>query len=314
MASESSEGLPIIAVCGATGGQGGSVTKALLESKKFRVRALTRKPDGEKAQSLRDMGCEVMKIDFDQSEVEIQKSFDGCYGAFLVTNFWEHFSAEREYTQGVALAKATKEAVGVKHVIWSTLEDTRLFQDDIPYIGKYKVAHFDEKGRVNEFMKSIGLPVTMLHTSFFWENLIGLLPPKKLEDGTYSLVYPMGDEYLPGVTTDDIGRAVAALFQRGLGEAGEIFGFASEHLKLSEMAQILSDVSGRQVKYVCLEPQSYRDLGFPGSVELGNMFQFKRDHTKEFCGIRNMDKVRDLIQPTTFKDWCKANVGQIFKD
>ena len=147
--------------------------KALLESKKFRVRALTRKTDGEKARSLRDMGCEVMKIDFDESEVEIKKSFEGCCGAFLVTNFWEHFSAEREYAQGVALAKATKETVGMKHVIWSTLEDTRILKDDIPYIGKYKVAQMDEKGRVDEFMKSIGLPVTLLHTSFFWDILLG---------------------------------------------------------------------------------------------------------------------------------------------
>ena len=314
MASESTEGLQIIAVCGATGAQGGSVVKALLESKKFRVRALTRKTDGEKAKSLRDMGCEVMKIDFDGSEVEIKKSFEGCYGAFLVTNFWEHFSAEREYAQGVALAKATKDTVGMKHVIWSTLEDTRILKDDIPYMGKYKVAHFDEKGRVNEFMKSIGLPVTLLHTSFFWDNLINIMTPKKLENGTYTMVYPMGDAYLPGLATDDIGRAVAVLFQRGLGEPGEIFGLASEHLKLSEMAQILSEVSGRTVKYVCLEPNSYRELGFPGAFELGNMLQYKRDHNEVFCGLRNIDKVRDLIQPTTFRDWCKANVGLLFKD
>ena len=314
MASESTEGLPIIAVCGATGAQGGSVVKALLETKKYRVRALTRKTDGEKAKSLRDMGCEVMKVDFDESEMEITKSFEGCHGAFLVTNFWEHFSGEREYAQGVALAKATKETVGMKHVIWSTLEDTRNLKDDIPYIGKYKVAHFDVKGEVNKFMQSIGLPVTFLYSSFFWENFINLLPPKKNEDGTYSLIYPMGDAYLPGVATGDIGRGAAALFQRGLREAGEIFGLASEHLKLSEMAQILSEASGRVVKYECVEPQSYRELGFPGAAELANMYQFKRDHNQEFCSIRDMNRVRELIKPTSFKDWCKANVGQVFKD
>ncbi|KAI6651964.1 Nucleoside-diphosphate sugar epimerase [Oopsacas minuta] len=314
MASESSAGLPLIAVCGATGAQGGNVVRALIASKKFRVRALTRKVDGDKAKSLREMGCEVMKIDFDQSIEEMKPSFDGCHGAFLVTNFWEHMNAEKEYAQGEALAKATKEAVGMKHVIWSTLEDTRHYKDDIPLLGKYKVPHMDEKARVNEFMKKINLPVTFLLTSFYWDNLISLLKPVKQEDGSYSMVYPLGNVPLPGVATVDIGTAVAALFEKGLGEPGEIFGVASEHLLLSEMANILSEVSGKQVKYVCVEPEAYRKMGFPGADELGNMFQFFRDHNEELRAARNMDKVRALIKPTSFKDWCKDNIGLLFKD
>ena len=313
MASESSSELPIIAVCGATGAQGGSVVTALLLSKKFKVRALTRNPEGDKAKTLRDRGCEVMKIDFDQSLEEMKPSFDGCLGAFLVTNFWETFSAEKEYAQGVALADATK-AAGVKHVVWSTLEDTRLFKDDIPYVGKYKVAHFDEKGRVNEYMKSIHLPVTFLFTSFYWENLATMMPPQKQEDGSYSMVYPMGDALFPGVATADIGKSVSAIFEKGYKEVGETFGVASEILKMSEMAAIISEVSGKNVKYVCIEAQAYRELGFPGAAEIGSMFQFKRDHNEEFCGRRNMDKVRALFQPISFKDWCKENVALMFKD
>ena len=80
------------------------------------------------------------------------------------------------------------------------------------------------------------------------------------------------------------------------------------------MAQIISEVSERTVKYVSIEPKFYRDLGFPGADVLENMFQYKRDHNQVFCSIRNMDNVRDLIQPTTFKDWCKTNVGKIFED
>ncbi|KAI6648815.1 Nucleoside-diphosphate sugar epimerase [Oopsacas minuta] len=139
MATESSAGLPIIAVCGATGNQGGSVVKALLATKKYRVRALTRKPDGEKTKSLRDIGCEVIKIDFDQSIEEMKSSFVGCQGAFLVTNFTEHLNIEKEIAQGLALAKVTKETVGMKHVIWSTLEDTQAFKE---FSAKYNVEFF----------------------------------------------------------------------------------------------------------------------------------------------------------------------------
>ena len=194
------------------------------------------------------------------------------------------------------------------------MEDTRLFKDDIPYVGKYKVAHLDAKGKVNEYMKSINLPATFLLTSYYWENLMMTLIPQKQEDGSYSMVYPMGDVPLPGVTTVDIGRVVSVIFEKGYKEIGETFGLASEMVKLSDMAAILSELSGKNVKYVCLEPQAYRDLGFPGAAELGNMFQFFRDHNEEYCAARNMDKVRALIQPTSFKDWCKENVSLIFKD
>ena len=309
MAGISSGDLPLIAVCGATGAQGGSVVNALLDTKKFRVRALTRNPDGEKGKLLLGKGCEVVKLDFDE-KASIPPAFIGCHGAFLVTNFWEHMDAKKEYAQATSLADGCKSA-GVKHVVWSTLEDTRLFQDDIPKIGEYKLPHFDEKGRANEYMKSIGLPVTLLYTSFYLDNFITQLKPQKQEDGSFIMSYPMGDALLAGVTVKDIGRSVAAVFSKGLGEPGESVGVASEHLKMSEMAECLSAVSGRKVVYVALEPDAYRKLGFPGATELGNMFQFYRDHSKELCVTRDMKAVKALFQPTTFKEFCIENHGKI---
>ena len=47
----------LIAVFGATGTQGGSVAKALLnDSRNFKVRAVTRNPNSEKAQAIADLG------------------------------------------------------------------------------------------------------------------------------------------------------------------------------------------------------------------------------------------------------------------
>ena len=75
------------------------------------------------------------------------------YGAFCVTFFWAHFSPEREVAQATAIANAAKRT-GLKHVIWSTLEDTRkwvpLDDDRMPTLmGKYKVPHFDAKGEAD---------------------------------------------------------------------------------------------------------------------------------------------------------------------
>jgi len=115
----------IIAVVGATGAKGGGLVRAILNDKngEFAVRALTRNPDSEKAQELKKLGAEVVAADIDDPE-SLRKAFDGAYGAFLVTFFWDHFSPEKEKEEVRKMAQAAKDA-GLKHVIWSTLEDTR---------------------------------------------------------------------------------------------------------------------------------------------------------------------------------------------
>src|SRR5512145_2065640 len=115
----------IIAIVGATGAQGGSLARAILADKsgQFAVRAITRNPDGDKAKALKKAGAEVVRADLDD-EGSLKKAFTGAYGAFCITNFWEHFSPEKEIAQAGNMARAAK-AAGVQHVIWSTLEDTR---------------------------------------------------------------------------------------------------------------------------------------------------------------------------------------------
>src|SRR6476660_5902921 len=115
----------IIAVVGATGAQGGGLVQAILADPKggFKVRAITRNPNSDKGKALAAAGAEVVAADLDD-EKSLDRAFAGAYGAFCITNFWEHFSPEKELAQATNLAKATK-AAGVQHVIWSTLEDTR---------------------------------------------------------------------------------------------------------------------------------------------------------------------------------------------
>jgi uncharacterized protein YbjT (DUF2867 family) len=119
----------IIAVTGATGAQGGGLARAILADPEggFAVRALTRDPGSEKARALAASGAEVVQADLDDAG-SVRAAFTGAYGAFCVTNFWEHFSAEKEVAQARSMAEAAK-AAGVKHVVWSTLEDTRRFMD-----------------------------------------------------------------------------------------------------------------------------------------------------------------------------------------
>jgi uncharacterized protein YbjT (DUF2867 family) len=166
-----------IVVMGATGAQGGGLARAILRdiAGPFTVRAVTRNPGSDKARALADLGAEVIAADADDPK-SLDAAFAGAYGAYCVTNYWEHYSTEREGAQARAMAEASKRA-GLLHVVWSTLEDTRklvpLSDNRMPTLqDKYKVPHFDSKGESDHFFTDLSVPTTFSLPSFYWENLI----------------------------------------------------------------------------------------------------------------------------------------------
>jgi len=308
----------IIAVVGATGAQGGGLVRAILgdSSGAFAVRALTRDPDSEKAHELAKLGAEVVKADLDSGPT-LRAAFDGAYGAFCVTFFWDHFVPEKELVQAAAMAQAAKQA-DLKHVVWSTLEDTRklvpLTDDRMPTLmEKYKVPHFDAKAEANRAFAQFGVPVTYMLTSFYWDNLIyGGMGPKKGADGKLELTLPMGDKRLPGIAAEDIGKSAFCIFKAGFDLLGKTVGVAGDHVTGAQMAAALAKELGQEVSYNPLLPEQYRQLGTPGADELGNMFQFMQEFESEFCAARNLDSARALNPSLqTFGGWLSKNKDRI---
>ena len=311
-------GKKIIVVAGATGAQGGGLVRAILSdpAREFAVRGLTRDVNSERAQELTRMGAEMVACDAGD-EPALARAYAGAYGAFCVTFFWAHFSPERELAEASAMARAAKTA-GLKHVIWSTLEDTRKFvsldDDRMPTLmGKYKVPHFDAKGEADDVFRSLGVPTTFLLTSFYWDNFIYFgSGPQKGPDGRYAITLPMGDEKLPGIAAEDIGRCALGIFKAGEEFTGRTVGIAGEHLTGAEMAAALGEALGMEVGYNAVEPAAYRSYGFPGAEDLGNMFQFNRDFSGYFCGVRGIALSRRLNpEMQDLKTWLAANATKI---
>ena len=307
----------IIAVVGATGTQGGGLAQAVLADPNggFAVRAVTRDPNKEKGKALKAKGAEVVQADLDDVE-SLKKAFAGAHGVFGVTNFWEHFSAEKEKAQAKNIADAAK-AAGVKHVIWSTLEDTRKMMEPgdkrMPFLQeKYRVPHFDGKAEADSYFSS--LPVTYLVTTFYWDNLYMFgLAPKKDADGVYSWTFPMGNAKLGGIAAEDIGKVAYGIFKAGSQYVGKTIGITGENLTLNEMSEKLSKGLGiSPVKYNAVDADTYRGFGFPGADEMGNMFQFYRDFEKQVLGARSADVARQLNpQLQTFDQWLAKNKSRI---
>ena len=308
----------IIAVVGATGAQGGGVVRAIMRDKTgaFTARALTRDMKSDKAKALAALGAELVKADVDDAE-SLKRAFAGAYGAYCVTFFWAHMSAEREIAEARAMAQAAKHA-GVEHAIWSTFEDTRkwvpLSDKRMPTLqGKYKVAHFDGKAEANAEFTKLDVPTTFLLTSFYWENLIYFgSGPKRGPDGKLAITYPMGDKKLPGIASEDIGKCAYGIFKRGREFIGKTVGVAGEHLTGAQMAAALSAALGQEVRYNDVPPDVFRSFGFPGADDVGNMFQVKRDFNKEYCGARSVEFSRSLNpELQTFAQWLTQNKARI---
>jgi uncharacterized protein YbjT (DUF2867 family) len=308
----------VIAVVGATGAQGGGLVRAILADPEgeFSARAITRDPSSEKAQELAALGAEVVAADVDD-EASLARAFAGAHGAFCVTFFWAHFSPETELKEAGNMARAAK-AAGVEHVIWSTLEDTREFipldDDRMPTLGeRYKVPHYDAKGEANHTFSDAGVPVTFLQTSFYWDNFIYFgMGPQRGEDGKLYLTFPIADGRVAGIASEDIGAAAYGVFKAGSRLIGQTVSIAGEHLTGEQMAEAFTRAIGEDVAFNAVTPEAYRGFGFPGSDDLGNMFQFTTEFEDDYCGVRDIDATRALNPALkSFDQWLAANASSV---
>ncbi|WP_045739549.1 NmrA/HSCARG family protein [Actinoplanes rectilineatus] len=309
-----------IAVVGATGAQGGGLVRAILADPAggYAVRAITRDATSERAQELVKLGAEVVEAD-NYDEESLVRAFQGAYGAFLVTNFWAHMSADKELEEATNLANAAKRA-GLEHVVWSTLEDTRdhipVTDDRMPTLqGRYKVPHFDAKAEADRLFTEAGVPTTFLRTTFYWENLAtGWGATRDASSGTLTLSLPMGESRLAGIAVGDIGKVAYSLL-KDRAQIGRTVHIAGDHLTGEQIAAALTRALGEPVVYRPLTHDAYRELGFPGADEAGNMLQYYTEFEDYFTGVRDLNEVRKLNpELQTLEAWLDANGHTLPRD
>ena len=308
----------VLAITGATGAQGGGLLRAVLKDphSEFAPRAITRNPGSEKARSAAQAGTELVQADLNDAE-SLKRAFDGADAAFCVTNYWELFDPAKETAQARNLAEAARSA-GVRHVIWSTLEDTRkwvpLDSEQMPTLmGNYKVPHFDAKGEADHFFTDLGVPTTFFLASFYWDNFIHFgSGPKPGPDGTLAITFPLDETEMAGIAAEDIGKCAYGVFKRGDEFIGRTVGVAGELLTGAEMAAKLTRAIGREVRFQNVSPDAFRGFGFPGADDLGNMFQFYRDFEADVNRTRDVTRSRELNpELLDFDQWLAKYARQI---
>ncbi|KAJ7819209.1 NAD(P)-binding protein [Mycena olivaceomarginata] len=287
---------PLVAVVGATGVQGGSVIKALSESEKpYRIRGFTRDLTKTTAEALKKQGVEMIAVNLiPENKEEVYKAFAGADYTFLVTNYWEQISKEKEISQGKLLVDASK-AAGVKGIIWSGLVSANKISG-----GKYtKVEAFDGKALVTEYGRASGIPFADVQAGFYATNLLGSLPLFAKQTGRRHIYVRM--------TT----ACVRRVLEMPVFPDGTEFYTTSEDITVEEIArQISQDRHSILTKLVprCIEAeqsaQRFVSLGFPpgagaDTVEFFNEFGY--------YGGKPSSSKQGLARPTrTFAEFVKA--------
>lgn len=283
---------PIFVVFGATGAQGGAVVRSLLRNGKYHIRGLTRNVESEAAKKLKAQGVELVKGDMHNRE-DLKQVFKGAEVAFVLTNFWDPSSMGKEYEIGKVIVDEAI-AAGVKHFIWSTLPPAEKVSN-----GKYKVPHFDDKAKVDEYIKSKGLPASFIEPGFYYQNFKTFFPPKKEEDGTYVLSLPATSS-ITAVDIEDIGDAVVYMEEHRNEFLGKYVPFYGSHMSPQEYVDQLSAYTGQKVKLNLIPRDVYAKFNFPGAHELAEMFGWFDEFTYHGPGADL--EIRKKVNPNV-KTW-----------
>lgn len=233
---------PIIAVCGATGHQGGSVVNHLLMSDQWRqhIRGITRDPDQPKAQALKQKGVDIVKADLTDRE-SLLKAFTNVDTLFLMTNFYDPCTKEcNEYEQAVNVAEAAKQC-GVENIIVSTLINMEKATN-----GKYKVPHFTLKSKAAEEIARMGFTnAIFVMPGFYYQNLHQFMPPHRAADGSIEFALPCkASTVVAGIDIRDLGAVVAKIINEPSLFKNDVIPIASEYISFQQIADELTKALG----------------------------------------------------------------------
>jgi uncharacterized protein YbjT (DUF2867 family) len=253
-----------ILVIGATGQQGGSVVRHLLKNKSFKVRALVRYSNSDKAQALLKSGTELVVGDLNDVDSLVVAMKD-CYGVFAVTNFWDpSVGYEGEIQHAKNIGDACKRA-NIKHLVFSTLDR----ESDVP--------HFESKVKGEDYIRSLGVPMTSLVTSFYFENFMTFFPPKEVNGELVLSVAQKATTKVPMYACYDTGGWVLQAFLHPESYLNKDLPAVSQYISYPEIAEAITNVTGRKCKFQEIPLDAFRNFGFPGANELADNLQFFND-------------------------------------
>jgi len=305
-----------VLITGATGQQGGAVIRHML-AKGWNLRALTRNSGSDTALSLAHQGVELVQGDLEDL-ASLEHAAHGVYGIYSVQNFWK-VGAKREVQQGKRLADVAKQA-GVEHFVYSSVGGAERNSG---------IGHWATKWEVEQYIRKLGLPATMIRPAAFMENYyleepeIGIAPFTReqilelLQSKTSLLQGKFmdavrADKPYQTIAVDDIGAFVAMAFDRPTEFIGQVLEIAGSELTNPQAAEVFSRVLGKRVEFQELPMPVVR--GVLGE-EYYQMYRWFNEEGFK-ANIAELRRRYPVVHLHTLEEWLRSegwqkNVGRV---
>jgi uncharacterized protein YbjT (DUF2867 family) len=274
-----------ILVTGATGQQGGSLARLLLQ-KKHKVYALTRNTQSSAAQDLRNKGANIVKGDLDDSD-SLEHAVRDVESIFLMGTPFED-GTEGETRRGKLMADIAKENK-VEHLVYSSVANADK-NTGIP--------HFESKYKIEQHIKNLGIPFTIIGPTFFMENLLG----PGLEQGQLAL--PLSPStILQQSALENIAEFSSLVLEHHKPFLGKRIDIASDEVTGEQAANILSNVLGYKIKYVPIPLEQV----YQANEDMARMYEwYGRVGTS--IDITNLHHEYPKVNWLTFEDWARPKL------
>jgi uncharacterized protein YbjT (DUF2867 family) len=274
-----------ILVTGATGQQGGSLARLLLQ-KKHNIYALTRNTQSAAAQDLRNKGANIVKGDLDDSD-SLERAVKDVQSVFLMGTPFED-GTEGETRRGKVMADIAKEN-SIEHLVYSSVANADK-NTGIP--------HFESKYKVEQHIENLGIPHTIIGPTFFMENLLG----PGLEQGQLAL--PLSpSSILQQSALQNIAEFSALVLERRKPFLGKRIDIASDEVTGEQAAKILSNELGQKIRYVHIPLEQIYQV----NEDMARMYEW---YEKVGTGIdiSALHQEYPEVNWLTFSNWAKSRL------
>ncbi|WWC72314.1 uncharacterized protein I206_106276 [Kwoniella pini CBS 10737] len=289
-----------------TGDQGSSVAKYLLEGEtKYQISGVTRNPNSEKAQALKELGVELIKGDLSDPS-SYANDLKGIDAAYINADFWTHYlsngydalAAQRAETlESIGAIDACVKA-GVKHIVYSTLDQVK--EGECP--------HFESKNTVSKYLKEKNIPHTNLITCNYFSNLtkFGFLKPNESEKDKWVLAFPIPDDTkISSFPVEQTGIWVKEALSNPDKWIGKDIYATTSSLTIREMADVLSKIGGVQVSTLGVSKSYFYSNENKNSV--GEELWLALKLIVEGKMERTPETTTSLSGTWDFEQWAKQN-------
>ncbi|KAL8644231.1 MAG: hypothetical protein Q9210_007360 [Variospora velana] len=307
----------ILAVFGATGRQGSSVIDFVLSdpelSQKYKLRAITRDVNSEKAKAL------AKKVEVVQGDVldraSLETALTDVHTIFAMTTpTFGPGGQETEYQSAKTIADVAV-AQGATYLIFSTLPSANEIS-----AGKYtKLSHFEGKAQAERYIRTLPIKSAFYSPGFFMENFHAMpfLAPRPAGDGTTWVLerHTSPQARVPLINASgDTGKFIGAILADPDRFEGKTFCAATKLYSWEETAAAMSEATGKRVVARQVPVQEFRAMTPFAPDEFVETFGFGAEfgyYGEETEGLVAWAAENARGRPLTLEECLKAHPLQL---